>query len=70
MQFQSTFTKSLLEGGNVAGNAAQPRERTAALTALGRRAASRIWGELQRQWTEAGVRVSKATVHRRVREMG
>ena len=27
-------------------------------------------GELQRQWTEAGVQVSKATVHRRVREMG
>uniref|UniRef100_A0AAQ4RTS1 Transposase Tc1-like domain-containing protein n=1 Tax=Gasterosteus aculeatus aculeatus TaxID=481459 RepID=A0AAQ4RTS1_GASAC len=27
-------------------------------------------GELQRQWTEAGVQVSKATVHRRVGEMG
>ena len=47
VQFQSTFTKSLLEGGNVAGNAAQPRERTAALTALGRRAASRIWGSFK-----------------------
>lgn len=27
-------------------------------------------GELQRQWAEAGVQVSKATVHRRVRELG
>ncbi|KAL0151458.1 hypothetical protein M9458_053244 [Cirrhinus mrigala] len=53
--YQGTSVGSLWEGKSVAENAAQ-REETL--------------GDLRKQWTESGVETSRATVYRRVQEMG
>ncbi len=48
---------------------AQPTERTAALWGLSSKIDSRIWVNFK-EWTEAGVKASRATTHRRVKEFG
>ncbi len=48
---------------------AQPTERTAALWGLSSKIDSRIWVNFK-EWTEAGVKASRVTTHRRVKELG
>ncbi len=49
---------------------AQPTERTAALWGLWRKNQFKNLGELHKEWTEAGVKASRATTHRRFKEFG
>ncbi len=46
---------------------AQPTERTAAKVKQNR---FKNLGELHKEWTEAGVKASRATTHRRIKEFG
>ncbi len=62
--------RSWVEGKSVEEKDAQPTERTAALWGLSSKIDSRIWGELHKEWTKAGVKASRATTHRRVKEFG
>ncbi len=50
---------------------AQPTERTAALSLMRIVKQNRFknLGELHKEWTEAGVKASRATTHRRVKEV-
>ncbi len=48
---------------------AQPTERTAALRIVKQNRFKNL-GELHKEWTEAGVKASRATTHRRVEEFG
>ena len=52
------------------GKGAQATGMAAALRGLSSKDDSTTWGELHKEWTEAGVSVSRATTHRRVQEMG
>ncbi len=63
------LTESWVEGKSVEEKDAQPTERTAALWGLSSKIDSRI-GELHKEWTEAGVKASRATTHRRIKEFG
>ncbi len=45
-------------------------ERTTALWGLSSKIKSKNLGELHKEWTEAGVKASRATTHRRVKEFG
>ncbi len=64
------LTESWVEGKSVEEKYAQPTERTAALWGLSSKIDSRIWVQLHKEWTEAGVKASRATTHRRVKEFG
>ncbi len=62
-------TESLVEGKSVEEKDAQPTERTTALRIVKQNRFKNL-GELHRKWTEAGVKASRATTHRRVEEFG
>ncbi len=65
------LTESWVEGKSVEEKDAQPTERTTALWGLSSKIDSRIWVNFTRnEWTEAGVKTSRATTHRRVKEFG
>ncbi len=49
---------------------AQPTERTTALVRIVKQNRFKNVGELHKDWTEAGVKASRATTHRRVKEFG
>ncbi len=49
---------------------AQPTERTAAFMRIIEQNQFKNLGELHKEWTEAGVKASRATTHRRVEEFG
>ncbi len=67
MLYPSILTESWVEGKSVEEKDAQPTERTADLWGL----SSKIdLGELHKEWTKAGVKASRATTHRRVKEFG
>ncbi len=68
--YPSMLTESWVEGKSVEEKYAQPTERTAALWGLSSKIDSRIWVQLHKEWTEAGVKASRATTHRRVKEFG
>ncbi len=63
------LTESWVEGKSVEEKDAQPTERTAALWGLSSKIDFKNLGELHKEWTEAGVKASRAT-HRRVKEFG
>ncbi len=68
--YPSMLTESWVEGKSVEEKDAQPTERTAALWGLSSKIDSRIWDEINKEWTEARVKASRATTHRRVKEFG
>ncbi len=49
---------------------AQPTERTESLMRIFKQNRFKNLGELHKEWTEAGVKASRATTHRRVNEFG
>ncbi len=53
--------QSWLEGRNWVGKCAQATGMTASLWILSSKANSNTWGELDKEWTEAGPSVSKTT---------
>ncbi len=59
--------QSWVEGKSVEEKDAQPTERTAALRIVKQNRFKNL-GELHKEWTEAGVKSSRATTHRRVKE--
>ena len=61
----SIFTESWVEG-----KGAQATWVTAAMRGLSSKIHSRIWGELHKEWTEAGDSTSRATTHREILDMG
>ncbi len=58
--YPSMLTESWVEGKSVEEKDAQPTERTAALWRLSSKIDSGILGELHKEWTEAGVKLSRA----------
>ncbi len=60
------LTESWVEGKSVEEKDAQPTERTAALWGLSSKIDSRIWVN----FTRNGLKASRATTHRRVKEFG
>ncbi len=64
------LTESWVEGKSVEEKDAQPTKRTTALWGLSSQIDSRIWVNFTKKWTEAGVKASRATTHRRVKEFG
>ncbi len=64
------LTESWVEGKSVEEKDAQPTERTAALWVFVKQNRFKNLGELHKDWTEAGVKASRATTHRRVKEFG
>ncbi len=68
--YPSMLTESWVEGKSVEEKDAQPTERTAALWGLSSKHRFKNLGELHKEWTEAGVKASRATTHRRVKEFG
>ncbi len=67
--YPSMLTESWVEGKSVEEKDAQPTERTAALWGLSSIRFKNL-GELHKEWTEDGVKVSRAPTHRRVNEFG
>ncbi len=67
--YPSMLTESWVEGKSVEEKDTQPTERTAALWGLSSKN-DKNFGELHKKWTEAGVKASRATSHRRVKEFG
>ncbi len=63
------LTESWVEGKSVEEKDAQPTERTAALWGVKQNRFKNL-GELHKECTEAGVKASRATTHRRVKEFG
>ncbi len=60
-----------MEGKSVEEKDAQPTERTAALyMMIVKQNRFKNLGVLHKEWTEAGVKASGATIHRRVKEFG
>ncbi len=68
--YPSMLTESWLEWKSVEEKDAQSTERTTALWGLSSKHWFQSVGELHKQWTEAGVKASRATTHRRVKEFG
>ncbi len=64
------LTESWMEGKSVEEKDAQPTERTAKLMRIVKQNPFKNLGELHKEWTEAGVKASRATTHRRVKEFG
>ncbi len=65
------LTESWVEGKSVEEKDVQTTERTTALWGLSSKIDSRSnLGELHKEWTDAGVKASRATTHRRVKEFG
>ncbi len=58
--FHRVLYPSMLTESWVEEKDAQPTERTAALWGLSSKINSRIWGELHKEWTEAGVKNQEA----------
>ncbi len=67
--YPSMLTESWVEGKSVEEKDAQPTERTAALWGFKQNRFKNL-GELHKEWTEAGVKASRATTHRCVKEFG
>ncbi len=65
-----TVVQKTIIGKSVEEKDAQPTERTAALWGLSSKIDFKNLGELRKEWTEAGVKASRATTHRRVKEFG
>ncbi len=68
--YPSMLTESWVEGKSVEEKDAQPTERTTALWGLSSKIDFKNLGELHKEWTEAGVKASRVTTHRRVKEFG
>ncbi len=68
--YPSMLTESWLEGKSVEEKDAQPTERTTALWGLSSKIDSRIWVNFTRNGLRLGVKASRATTHRRVKEFG
>ncbi len=65
------LTERWVEGKSVEKKYVQPTERTTALWGLSSKIDSRSnLGELHKEWTDARVKASRATTHRRVKEFG
>ncbi len=60
------LTESWVEGKSVEEKDAQPTKRNAALWGL----SSKSIQEFHKEWTEAGVKATRATTHRSVKEFG
>ncbi len=58
--YPSMLTESWVEGKSVEEKDTQPTERTAILWGLSSKIDSRIWVKLHKEWTEAGVKASRA----------
>ncbi len=57
-----------MEGKSVEEKDAQPTKRTRRLMRIVKQNRFKKLGELHKKWTEAGVKASRATTHRRVKE--
>ncbi len=68
--YTNMLIESWVEGKSVEEKDAQPTERTAALWEFVKQNRFKNLGELHKEWTEAGVKASRATTHRRVKEFG
>ncbi len=68
--YPSMLTENWVEEKSVEEKDAQPTERTAALWGFSSKIQFKNLGELHNEWTEAGVKASRATTHRRVKEFG
>ncbi len=65
------LTEIWVEGKSVEEKVAQePTERTAALWGFAKQNRFKNLGELHKEWTEAGVKASRATTHRHVKKFG
>ncbi len=63
------LTESLVEGKSVEEKDAQPRENRSLMRIVKQNRFKNL-GELHKEWTEAWVKASRATTHRRVKEFG
>ncbi len=61
------LTESWVEGKSVEEKDAQPRENRSLMRIVKQNRFKNL-GELHKEWTEAGVKASRATTHRRVKE--
>ncbi len=68
--YPSMLTESWVEGKSVEEIDAQTTERITALWGIVKQNRFKNLGELHKKWTEAGVKASRATTHRRVKEFG
>ncbi len=68
--YPSMLTESWVEGKSVEEKDAQPTKRTYSLMRIVKQNRFKNLGELHKEWTEAGVKASRATTHRRVKEFG
>ncbi len=64
------LTESWVEGKSVEEKDAEPTERTGAFMRIVKQNRFKNLGELHKEWTETGVKASRATTHRRVKEFG
>ncbi len=63
------LTESWVEGKSVEEKDAQPTENRSLMRIVKQNRFKNL-GELNKEWTEAGVKASRATTHRRVKEFG
>ncbi len=64
------LTESWVEGKSVEEKDAQPTLENRSLMRIVKQNRFKNLGELHKEWTEAGVKASRATTHRRVNEFG
>ncbi len=64
------LTESWVEGKSVEEKDAEPTERTGAFMRIVKQNRFKKVVELHKEWTETGVKESRATTHRRVKEFG
>ncbi len=67
--YPSMLTESWVEGKSVEEKDAQPTENLSLLRIVKQNRFKNL-GELHKEWTEAGVKASRAPTHRRVKEFG
>ncbi len=68
--YPSMLTESWVEGKSVEEKDAQPTERNRSLMRIVKQNQFKNLGKLHKEWTEAGVKASRVTTHRRVEEFG
>ncbi len=70
MLYPSMLTEGWVEGKSVQGKRCTTNRENRSLMRIIKQNRFKNLGELYKEWTEAGVKASRATTHRRVREFG
>ncbi len=68
--YPSMLTQSLVDGKSVEEKDAKPTWENRSLMRIVKQNRFKNLGELHKEWTESGVKASRATTHRRVKEFG